>query len=570
MEKVINRLRERKVLFFVLADAFASVAGFLLAFIIRFDGSIPSEYFPRLPYYLALFAGLNLIFLFRERLFAFTWAFVGLKELTRLFRALTYASVIFALFIFLDRDTFGFFPGFPRSVIVLSYFFTIVLVGGIRISKRLWIEISGGRISNLGEPTLVVGAGRSGEHLIRSVQGSEGPYNLIGIVDNHERNQNIFIHGIPVIGYVHDIPKIAKDEGIKHVIVAFERDHVKEIREAVESARNAGIVNIKIVPEFSQLLGKTLSFRDLRELSVEDLLSRDPAKLDTEEIRKFIHGKTVLVTGAAGSIGAEICRQTAQFLPSKLILLDFNETGVFDLDNEMRLLYPNAEFVPVIADITDRKKIDRILDIHKPNIIFHAAAYKHVPLLEQYPEEAIKVNVFGTLNLAKLANAHHVENFVMISTDKVVIQNSIMGKTKLIAEKIISSLNAESGTKYVSVRFGNVLASRGSVIPIFQEQIKRGGPVTVTHPDMIRYFMTIPEAALLVTEAGAVGTGGELFVLDMGKPIKILDLARELIELSGYTPDVDIPISIIGIRPGETLHEDVLTEDEKKRIIKTK
>ncbi|MEX2033357.1 MAG: SDR family NAD(P)-dependent oxidoreductase, partial [Candidatus Colwellbacteria bacterium] len=285
--------------------------------------------------------------------------------------------------------------------------------------------------------------------------------------------------------------------------------------------------------------------------------------IDTEEIRKFVFDKTVLVTGAAGSIGSELSRQILQFSPSKLIILDIDESGLFNLEHELKRLLPKAELKAVIASVADEAKINAVIEKHKPEVIFHAAAYKHVPLMEDHPEEAIKVNILGTLYTAQAAVAHGVEKFVLVSTDKAVRPVSVMGKTKRIAEMIVKSLNSESGTNFVAVRFGNVLGSRGSVIPLFQEQIRRGGPVTVTHPDMVRYFMTIPEASLLVMEAGAVGQGGEIFILDMGRPIKILDLAHELIRLSGYTPDIHIPISITGIRPGENLFEDILTDEEK-------
>lgn len=562
MKTIIDILHGRKAVFFATADAMLSGAAVILAFLLRFDGALPPEYYGRFPHYLLLFAALNLFFLRHERLYSFTWSFVGLKELTRLFRALSYSGMAFALLVLVDRETFNFFSGFPRSTVVLSYLIGILFIGGLRIAKRAWLELTDAAISPSGEPTLIIGAGRQGEHLIRHLQNAKSIYRLVGIVDEQPANQGISIHGVPVLGYVRDIPEIARDEEVKHVIIALERDRAKSIRETVKTARTAGVSDIKIVPEYSELLGQKLSFRDLKEISVEDLLGRDPAAIDTEEIKTFIRGKTILVTGAAGSIGSELCRQISQFLPAKLLLLDFNESGLFDLEHELRRSFPNAEIRSLIANVADKKKIEAVIAACRPEVLFHAAAYKHVPLMEEHPEEAAKTNILGTSYVAEAAVQHGVQKFVLISTDKAVKPLSVMGKTKRAAEIITNCLNGKGPTKFVAVRFGNVLASRGSVIPLFQEQIRHGGPVTVTHPDMVRYFMTIPEAALLVMEAGAVGKGGEIFILDMGKPIKIIELAKELIRLSGYTPDVDIPIVITGMRPGEKIFEELLTSEE--------
>ncbi len=555
----------RKAALFIVADAVLSALALVAAFLLRFEATIPPEYYDRLLYYGVIFTGLNLVFLRAERLYSFTWSFVSLSELTRLFRALTYTAVIFALLVFIGQGTFYLFSGFPRSIIPLSYILSFILIGGLRISKRVWLQATPQKTAAAGEPILIVGAGKPGEHLIRSLQASTGStYQIVGLVDNHPKNQRVSIHGAPVLGYIKDIPRIVGDDGVKHIVIALERHESDSIQEAVNIARHAGITNIKIIPEFSELLGQTLSFRNLKEVSIEDLLGREPAKIDTEKISEFIRGKVVLVTGAAGSIGSELSRQILRFAPSKLIILDIDESGLFNLDHELKRLAPKADVKAVIANVTDDTKMNAVIESHRPEIVFHAAAYKHVPLMEAHPEEAIKVNVLGTLRTAEAAARHSVEKFVLVSTDKAVRPISVMGKTKRIAEMIIKSLNEESPTKFVAVRFGNVLGSRGSVIPLFQEQIRRGGPVTITHPDMIRYFMTIPEASLLVMQAGAVGVGGEIFILDMGQPVKIIDLAKELIRISGYEPDIHIPITITGIRPGENLFEDILTEEEKQ------
>ena len=559
---IIGILIARRTLLFKTADVLLSMAAFFFAFLLRFEGIFPQQYYANFPYYLLIFACLNLIFLHYERLYAFSWSYVGLKELAKLWKALTYAAVIFMLLIFIDRDTFGFFAGFPRSVVLLSYLMSLIFIGGLRISKRLWSEFKMGSLPATGKPTLIVGAGRQGEHLIRHLQNAQSVYRVIGIVDSSPTNQGISVHGVPVLGYLENIPKIVRDYDVQRIVIAFESDHARDVRKTTQFAREAGVTDIKIMPEYSELLGQALSFRDLKEISVEDLLGREPAKIDTGEIKKFLHGKKIMVVGAAGSIGSELCRQISQFLPDKLLLLDFNESGLFELENELRRSFPNAEFKTIIANVFDKQKIEIVIAEHRPEIIFHAAAYKHVPLMEGHPEEAAKINILGTSYLAEAAIKYGVKKFVFISTDKAVKPICVMGKAKRAAEIIVKTLNEEESTKFVSVRFGNVLNSRGSIVPLFQEQIKRGGPVTVTHPDMIRYFMTIPEAALLVMEAGAIGKGGEVFILDMGKPIKIIELAKELIRISGYTPDVDIPISITGIRPGEKIFEELLTKEE--------
>lgn len=553
-----------RILIFAIADATLSALALILAFLLRFDGTIPPEYHDRLPWYLLVFAGLNLLFLFRERLYSFIWAFVGLKELTRLVRAITLAGITLALLIFIDRDTLNFFAGFPRSTVILGYLISLILIGSLRIGKRISSEFKTRNQTDEGEPTLIVGAGRHSEQLIRSLERTQHFYNILGIVDTRYTRHGTTIHGIPVLGHMENIPSIIHHHGIKHIIIAFERDHVKYIREAVRLAKESGVTDIKIVPEFSLVVEQGLSFQNLKEISIEDLLSREATTLDTEEIKKFLHGKSILVTGAAGSIGSELCRQIAQFLPAKLHLLDINESGLYDLEHELRRRFPSAEFVSILASVTHKEKLEHIFNIYKPEIVFHAAAYKHVPMMEEYPEEAVETNIIGTFNAARAAVSAGVASFVLISTDKAVNPLSVMGKTKRAAEIIVKAFNNEGKTRFVAVRFGNVLGSRGSVVPLFLEQIKRGGPVTVTHPDMVRYFMTIPEASLLVMEAGAVGKGGEIFILDMGRPVKILELAKELIRLSGYRPDIDIPIIVTGLRPGEKIFEDLLSEEERK------
>ena len=370
------------------------------------------------------------------------------------------------------------------------------------------------------------------------------------------------IHGVKVMGKIDDIPRIIKEQRIESMIVALPSADSFVIRKAVEQARKAGIKNIKIVPTLTEIVDGKVSIADLKELKIEDLLGREPISFDFEAIRKFIQDKKILITGAAGSIGSELCRQIAKFKPGLLIALDQDETGIFNIAQEMKSQFPGLKFETIIGDILDKEKMEYVFEKFRPQIVFHAAAYKHVPLMEAHPDEAVKNNIFGTKTIAELAVKFGTEKFVFISTDKAVNPTSVMGATKRVGEMICQSLNKEGSCRFVAVRFGNVLDSRGSVIPVFKEQIKKGGPVRVTHPEMKRYFMMIQEACLLVMQAAEMGKGGEVFVLDMGKPIKIIDLARELIRLSGLEPDKDIPIVFSGPRPGEKFFEDILTAEE--------
>jgi FlaA1/EpsC-like NDP-sugar epimerase len=370
------------------------------------------------------------------------------------------------------------------------------------------------------------------------------------------------IHGIKVFGSIDSIPNIVAQLKIEEIIIALPSAGSKAIRRAAELGRYAGVQKIKIVPSIHELIDGNVSIANIRDVEVEDLLERDSVTLDTQAIGRFIQGKEVLITGAAGSIGSELCRQVAKFNPSQLIALDQDETGIFNISSELKNNYPKLDMLPFIADICDKEKMDLIFDRCRPHVVFHAAAYKHVPLMESAPEEAVKNNIFGTKVVAETARKFGAEKFIMISTDKAVNPSSVMGATKRVCEMVCQNLNQKNSTKFISVRFGNVLNSRGSVIPIFREQIKRGGPVEVTDPEMKRYFMLTSEACLLVMQAGAMGQGGEVFVLDMGKPVKILDLAQEMIRLSGFEPDKDMPIVFIGTRPGEKLFEELLTAEE--------
>jgi len=563
--RLLNYLRIKRRLIFAVSDALLIALSAVLAFWLRFDGKIPSEYAVTFWVYIAISILLNLFFIAQSRLYGFTWAFVGLQDLARLVRVLTYATASLAVIIFLDSGVTNFFIGFPRSVIFISYFLNLILIGSLRISKRLWDEMHHASTVNLIDSnTIIIGAGNEGEKIIRTLRGeSNSRYHIVGILDDNRNKKNTLLHGIPVLGNIESLEMLKDELKIKNVIIALPTKEGDVTKKAIRIARAAGIQNIKIIPPFSDLLEKRIAFETLKDITIEDLLGREPAKIETEAIETFLKNKIILVTGAAGSIGSEISRQVIRFHPRKLVILDFNESGIYDLEKELHMLSAEQPVVAVVANVTDQQKIEKIFEATKPEVVFHAAAYKHVPLMEDFPEEAVRNNIFGTQTVAEAAKKYGVQKFVLISTDKAVRPISFMGKTKRAAEMIIKTLDASGGnTRFVAVRFGNVLASRGSVVPLFQEQIKRRAAVTITHPEMTRYFMTIPEAALLVTEAGAIGQGGEIFILDMGEPVKIMDLAHELIHLSGLEPDKDIPIVFTGVRPGEKIIEEILTAEE--------
>jgi FlaA1/EpsC-like NDP-sugar epimerase len=384
----------------------------------------------------------------------------------------------------------------------------------------------------------------------------------VAFVDDDPTKQKMEVYGLPVVGSVKDIPEVAKEMRIEHIVIAIPSLRNGQLNEIVDACAGT-TAQVKMIPKIEDLMTGKVSVSSLKNVEVEDLLGRDPVKLDINAISEYVTGNTVLVTGAGGSIGSEICRQVMRFSPGKIILLGHGEFSIYSIDMELKQQYANTDIdiVPVIADVQDRDRIFEVIEEHQPTIIYHAAAHKHVPLMEYNPHEAVKNNVIGTKNVAEAADTLGVNTFVMVSTDKAVNPTNVMGATKRVAEMVVQQMARHSRTKFVAVRFGNVLGSRGSVIPLFKKQIEKGGPVTVTHPEMTRYFMTIPEASRLVIQAGTLANGGEIFVLDMGEPVKIVDLARNLIRLSGYTEE-EIPIEFTGIRPGEKMYEELLGEEE--------
>ncbi len=558
---------------FLLADALVIAVAFYLSFFLRFDGVIPSRYQVMLRSLIPIALGLKLLSLFLFRAYRFSWAYVGLEDLFNVVLACGVGSLALAALLFLFHNS-PVFSGFPRSTLAIDFALTVVGVTGIRLSKRMAALISGlgGKPqAGKGKRTLIVGAGDAGEQLVRSLKReSRAGFWPIGFVDDDPRKWGLIIHGVPVLGPRDRLPEFIKSREVEAVIIAMPSAPSRVIRETVELVREGGVKEIKIVPFLSELYTGEVKASEVREVRPEDVLPREPVSVDLESLGRFLRGKRVLVTGAAGSIGSELCRQILRFSPAKLSALDFDETGLFWLEMRLKETFPKANVQVILADIRDRTRIASIFQAEHPDLVFHAAAYKHVPMLEFNPQEAVKTNIFGTRIVAEEACREGAEAFVLISTDKAVNPVSVMGMTKRIAEMVTLAVGEGTSTRCMAVRFGNVLGSRGSVIPIFLEQIRRGGPVTVTHPEMERYFMTTSEAVLLVLQAAAMGKGGEVFVLDMGKPVKILDIAKELIRFHGLEPDKDIPIVFTGIRPGEKLREELLTAEEGTEATKHK
>ncbi len=550
----------RRVLVVVLHLALWTAA-FFGAFLLRFDAQFPSGLWPYVKVWLPVMLAVRVVVYFYFGMFHGLWRYTGARDLVALFQAATVSTVLTVLYVHFIGPL-----GLPRTVIVLEWLISIFAVGGLRFGVRTLREIShqvtlAGTLEQR-KKILLVGAGDGGEMLMRELRRTQGArYEVVGIVDDNASKHGEHIHGVPVLGYIAQVPELVDRLEVNEVIIAIPSAGGREMRRIVELCRRDG-VRVRTIPGVESLIEGRVQVSQLRNVAIEDLLGREPVKLETELIAAGINGSVVMVTGAGGSIGSEICRQVCRFGPSKLILVEQAENALFEIHRELRELYPAVTMVPRIADICDTKRVEQLFAWHRPQVVYHAAAHKHVPMMEFNPGEAIKNNVFGTRKVADLADAHGVGTFVMISTDKAVNPTSIMGVSKRVAEIYIQALSQRSKTRFITVRFGNVLGSNGSVVPIFREQIAKGGPITVTHPEMKRYFMTIPEASQLVLQAGAMGEGGEIFVLDMGEPVKIVDLARDLITLSGLRPGEDIDIVFAGIRPGEKLFEELAADGE--------
>ncbi|MCP4447219.1 MAG: polysaccharide biosynthesis protein [Myxococcales bacterium] len=546
-------------------DFSIGLIGVILAYLVRFDAMIP-EAFARQMFLMApLIATLRLVANQLNGVYRVVWRYVGIREAIVFARAVLTLSVLL-LVLRLLAPTDAIAIKVPISIIVLEAMFCYLGLTSSRLLRRI-VHESSRRDPTVdsaeGTATLLIGAGQHGLAIAKEALRHREALGIrpIGFLDDDLNKAGMEVSGIKVLGTLDDVREVIKHTDVKQAIITSSAVSSKAIVKLIDVCRPMG-VHVRTVPGLLELLDQGLSAKSLRDVRIEDLLSRDPIppSMSMEDLRGVLAGKRIMVTGAGGSIGSELCRQLMALGPAKLFLLERDENNLFEVHKDT-CSDSHGVCVPVLADIRDRKAIDRIFGELKPQIVFHAAAFKHVPMMERFPTESAGNNVFGTRNLAELADQHGVENFVMISTDKAVNPSSVMGATKRLAEILIQRMAPSSKTRFSCVRFGNVLGSRGSVIPIFREQIRRGGPVTVTHSEATRYFMTIPEAANLVIQAGMLGDSGEVFVLDMGEPVKIMDLAKQMIHLSGLTED-QVPIKIMGSRPGEKLFEELKTNSE--------
>lgn len=496
------------------------------------------------------------VFAAMYKLYNKAWEYASIGELKQIFKAITLSILVTAIVQqIINHDIYV-------RILAIAWMLHLLLIGGSRFVWRMFRDTYITKSTDK-KRTLIIGAGSAGTMVVRQLQhNKEADLYPIAFVDDDRNKQKLEIYNVPVVGTTSHIQEIVEDNDIEHIIIAIPSLNRNQINEIFEKCRKTK-AKTQIVPMLEDLLDGKVSVNEFRDVQVEDLLGREPIQLDDAEIGGKIAGKTILVTGAGGSIGSEICRQVMKYKPAKIVLLGHGENSIYNIEMEMRVTYKDTvEITTEIADVQDRHKIFEIMKKHQPYIVYHAAAHKHVPLMERNPEEAVKNNIFGTKNVAEAADTFKVNTFVMVSTDKAVNPTNVMGATKRFAEMLVQHMaSVSTATRFVVVRFGNVLGSRGSVIPLFKKQIQKGGPVTVTHPDMIRYFMTIPEASRLVIQAGTLARGGELFVLDMGAPVKIVDLAKNLITLSGFSIE-EIGIEFTGLRPGEKMYEELLNEGE--------
>jgi len=586
LEPVTRRYR---ILVNVIIHSFLFALALLLAQLVQFDSGVPGaggmnwiveSYLPWLP----VFIGLKLLIFGKMRLFRSGWRYASIRDITNILLA----SWVFVLIMFLAVNIFRYAPrwlaeeagrtisipgvnpiieyfqGYSQGVLVLDFLATVFLVCTARLSFRLYREELRPASPEGVRRVLIVGAGDAAEAVVREIHRMEVErYVVVGLIDDDPAKRNITIHGVPVLGATEAIRKVCEDNEIEEIIIAMPAASQKELRRVIDLCSGTKL-KFHSLPGVTDLIDGRVTVSQMRTVDINDLLGREAIELDREAVARFLRGKRVLITGAGGSIGSEMCRQIATYGPAQLILVEQAETPLFDIENELLASHGDIPLVPVICDIYDRSRVMAIWRRHRPEVVIHAAAHKHVPMMERNACEAIKNNILGTRNVADASCKFASDEFVTISTDKAVNPSSIMGASKRVAEIYTQSLNGSEGcaTKFKAVRFGNVLGSNGSVVPTFRKQIAAGGPVTVTHPDMTRYFMTIPEAAQLVLQAAAIGEGGQIYLLDMGESVKIVDLARNMITLSGFRPEDDIDIVFTGVRPGEKLFEELRTDGE--------
>lgn len=552
MSYLLDRIRP---LYFMLFDAAVFVIVPFLALLLRLDGDTSSAYFNILLKVVLIGVIIKLAVFSFYGIYNRIWRYATIKDMFAIIGACTIGGVIVALLgLCLDVKL-------PRSIYIISYILDVGMICFSRLVVRMLLLMNQRDGDVLENSLVIIGAGDAGAMIAREMIQRGESKKLVGFLDDDSTKVGKKILGYTVLGVSDDIAEIAAQNELREIVIAMPSVKGSIIRDIADKCKQTGC-KVKVLPGIYELIDGKVSMQQLRNIDIEDLLRRDSIKLDMQAISDYIEGKTVLVTGAGGSIGSELCRQISKARPEKLLLLGRGENSIYEIHQELIERFGPDMYIPIIADIRDEDRLETVFSRYKPQLVFHAAAHKHVPLMEAQPEEAVKNNIFGTRNVALAADRHCAEAFVMISTDKAVNPTSVMGATKRIAELVIQDINKRSKTMYAIVRFGNVLGSRGSVVPLFKKQIAKGGPITITDPEMVRYFMTIPEAAQLVLQAGTFSKGGEVFLLDMGEPVKILDMARDLVSLHGLVPDKDIKFVFTGLRPGEKLYEELLTAEE--------
>ena len=543
----------------IIVDILSIIFSLYGSLILRFEGLLEQTYVSNINSVLLIVIILNIAILFLMKMYKSLWQFASVTELFNVITSSILCSLVnIVIFEIANKDL-------PEACYFLYFLLLTLCLGITRFSYR-FIRMYKSHIVPKSrrelQKVMIIGAGLAGEKIYQEITYNPSVYKkVVCFIDDDKSKQGRRIHDVTVYGGREKIIEAAKKFGVEEILLAMPSGNRKEVANILNICKETKC-QIKKLPGIYQMINGDIHISDFKDVEIQDLLGREPIKVDIEDIIRYVTGKVVMVTGGGGSIGSELCRQIAASGPKQLIIVDIYENNAYDIQLELKHKYPNLNLETIIASVRNSKKMDKLFEKYQPDIVYHAAAHKHVPLMEDSPNEAVKNNVFGTLNVVKAADKYKTKKFILISTDKAVNPTNIMGATKRICEMIVQSYNKQSQTEYVAVRFGNVLGSNGSVIPLFKKQIKEGGPVTVTHPDIIRYFMTIPEAVSLVLQAGAYAKGGEIFILDMGEPVKIADMARNLIKLSGYEPDVDIKIKYTGLRPGEKLYEELLMKEE--------
>ena len=571
------RLLYKNFFIVLFADVILLTASMYFAHLIRFDYEIPKQHWLMFKKMTPVFLSIKIITFYYFDLYRGMWRYTSISDLINIIKASCASTLIVICFILFSPYRF---VGFPRSVFIIDWCFTILFISGYRLFIRLYFE-------NLGDDNfsfntlwktltlfnrslagykrlLIIGAGNGGEQIYREIHNNDRlQYTVIGFLDDDLTKVGRKIHGVPVLGRIKDIKRIAKKANADEALIAIPSATSEQMREILTHCRESG-VKFKTIPGIGELINGKVTVNTIREVDYRDLLGRDVIRLDEDKIGSYLKDQCVMVTGAGGSIGSELCRQICRFKPHTIVMYERAESPLYEINHELKQDFGNIKTIPVLADVQDKEQLVKAFEAYRPQTVFHAAAYKHVPMLEMQPWKAVDNNIQGTANLVEITNKFNVERFVFVSTDKAVRPANVMGASKRIAEMLIQSQNGcgLSHTKFMTVRFGNVVGSVGSVVPLFKKQIKKGGPVTVTHPEVTRFFMTIPEACQLILQAGAMGRGGEIFLLDMGTSIKIDDMARDLIRFSGFEPEVDIKIEYIGLRPGEKLYEELIIEGE--------